>query len=108
MRKILTLRALQAVKGNDSAIAEILRALRKTRGNMRDACELLGVGKSSMYRLIKDLECADAVDDLIRSLNAKVNGKVLEQPQPTTRKRRRVAATAAPESGPKLRVRRVA
>lgn len=99
---MLTLRAVQTLKGNEAATAEILRALRKTKGNMREACALLEIGKSSMYRLIKDLDCAAAVDKLILDLGEKVHGKVLAEKKPP-------AAKVVPKpAAPKLRVRRAA
>lgn len=101
MKKMLELRAVQTLKGDDAAIAEILRALRRTKGNMREACELLKVGKSSMYRLIKDLKAEAAIDNLVRELDTKVQGKVLVD---NSRER----ATEAPETGPRLRVKRAA
>jgi hypothetical protein len=96
MKKLLTLRAIQTLKGNDAVTAEILKALRKTKGNMRAACTLLGLGKSSMYRLIADVDAAAAVDELIRTLGVRVNGKVLSTPEPE------------PQRGPRLRVKRAA
>lgn len=98
MSKMLHLRAIQALKGNDAAKSEILRALRKTSGNMTQACGLLGVGKSSMYRLIKDLGAAEAVDILIAELGVKIQGKVLTD--------RRTQADSA--KGPRMRVKPVA
>lgn len=97
MRKILHLRAVQALKGNDAATAEILRALRRAGGNMGKACEALGIGKSSMYRLIKDIGAAEAVDKLVLELGVKIQGKVL------TERRQQ-----AKQQQPKLRVKRVA
>jgi hypothetical protein len=94
VKKMLELRALQTLKGDDAAIAEILRALRKTKGK---ACALLKVGKSSMYRLIEDLHAEAAIDALIRELNPKVQGKVLSD-----------APSAPTEAGPRLRVKRAA
>lgn len=95
MKKMLTLRAIQTLKGNEAATQEILKALRKTKGNMRKACELLEIGKSSMYRLIDDLGCAARVDELVRELDVKVQGKVLPpvtgDSKPRTRTRRKAA-----------------
>jgi DNA-binding phage protein len=96
MKKMLHLRAVQTLQGNDAAIAEILRALRKTSGNMTQACEMLGVGKSSMYRLIRDLGAAEAVDELVLELGVKIQGKVLTERRTEEAK------------GPRLRVKPVA
>lgn len=92
MKKMLTLRAIQTLHGNEAATQEILRALKVSHGNMRDACELLGIGKSSMYRLINDLNAQAAIDRLVVSLGVKIQGKELP---------------AAPK-GPKPRVKKVA
>lgn len=94
---MLTLRAIQAVKGDAAATQEILRALRKTKGNMREACALLGIGKSSMYRLIKDLDCATEVDKLVDAIAEKGRqGKPVKPP------------VAAPVQQPRMRVKKVA
>lgn len=101
MKKLLTIKAVQALKGNDAAVAEILKALRKSKGNMREACELLGVGKSSMYRLITELDAKEAVDNLVRDMGAKVQGKVLDR-KPQSKQPDKETST-----GPRIRVRKV-
>lgn len=93
MKKMLKLRAIQTLHGNEAATQEILRALKLSQGNMRDACAALGVGKSSMYRLIEDLNAQAAIDKLVASLGVKIQGKELP---------------AAPAKGPKPRVKKVA
>lgn len=102
MKKMLTLRAIQAVKGDAAATQEILKALRKTKGNMREACALLGVGKSSMYRLIADLNAADEVAKLVEQLAAKQTGK------PVKRTRVPEKTTPPPAAQPRMRVKKVA
>ena len=76
MKKLLHLKAIQVLKGNAAVTEEILKALRKSNGNMRKACELLGVGKSSMYRIIDEIGAKQAVDDLIASKGYRLRGKV--------------------------------
>lgn len=94
---MLTLRAIQAVKGDAAATQEILRALKKAKGNMREACALLGIGKSSMYRLIKDLKCEAAIEKLVDAVVApKAQGKPVK------------AAVVAPAPQPRMRVKKVA
>lgn len=92
VKKMLKLRAIQMLQGDAAATEQILGALRKSKGNMRKACELLEIGKSSMYRLIEDLGCADQVDKLVGELDVKIQGKVLptdsaKKPKSRTRKR---------------------
>ena len=94
--------AFEALKGDDAATVEILRALKKTNGNMREACELLGVGKSSMYRLIKDLNAAAKVDALVAELDARIQGKDIEE------RRRQPRVQASDSKAPRLRVKRAA
>jgi hypothetical protein len=86
VKKMLTLRAIQTLHGNEAATQEILRALKIAQGNMRDACLALGVGKSSMYRLINDLGAQDAVTKLVASLGVRIQGKVLPEPEPEPKK----------------------
>lgn len=92
MRKLLHLKAIQVLRGDQAAVDEILRALRKSDGNMRKACELLEIGKSSMYRLIDELGARDAVDELVESKGYRIRGKVLSRAEedvdapPTARK----------------------
>lgn len=95
VKKMLKLRAIQTLHGNEAATQEILRALKLSQGNMRDACAALGIGKSSMYRLIEDLNAQAAIDKLVASLGVKIQGKELP-------------AAAAPVKGPKPRVKKVA
>lgn len=104
MKKMLELRALQTLRGDEAATAEILRALRKTKGNMRKACELLNVGKSSMYRLIEDLKAEAAIDELMRELGTKVQGKVLTESRRTRTRRSETPVSA----GPRMRVKKAA
>jgi len=88
MRKVLLLSAIRLVRGDQAALDEILRALRKTSGNMRQACEQLGLGKSSMYRLIDELGAREAVDALIESKGYKVKGRDKDRAvEPARRKR---------------------
>lgn len=98
MKKLLQLKAIQMLKGDAAATEEILKALRRTDGNMRKACELLGIGKSSMYRLIDELGAKQAVDELIASKGYRLKGKVRasrEDPESAPRSRARTSPRAA-------------
>jgi len=112
MRKVLLLSAIRMVRGDKAALEEILRALRKTSGNMRQACEQLGLGKSSMYRLIEELGARDAVDALIEAKGYKIKGRDKDRAVEPARKRKASVTTlktkpepvAAP--GPRARVKK--
>jgi hypothetical protein len=99
---MLTLRAIQAVKGDAAATQEILRALKKAKGNMREACELLGIGKSSMYRLIKDLKCESAIEQVVGSVASGKTGGTKGKPVKAP------PITVAPPQQPRMRVKKVA
>ncbi len=59
-----SLQSVRAVKGDATAIGMILKAVVKTKGNMQKAGVELGISKSSLYRIIGELEAWDEIDKL--------------------------------------------
>lgn len=55
------------LKGDAAAAKEILRAIVKARGNKLEAARELGIGKSSLYRLIDELKLGEEIDGLCES-----------------------------------------
>lgn len=62
MSAVTKIQAIRALKGDEAAAKEIVRAVVAAKGSKQKACDALGVGKSTLYRVITELSLWDELD----------------------------------------------
>jgi len=65
--RLIRLRMIRETKGDEAVVKAILRAIHKAK-TMEGAFELLGISRSSFYRLVGELRAWDRIDVLVKQL----------------------------------------
>jgi DNA invertase Pin-like site-specific DNA recombinase len=81
MAIVTKIHAIRALRGDEAASKEILRAIVAAKGSKQKAAVELGIGNSTIYRLIGELEIGEKIDKVcqehgFRSRAGRARGKV--------------------------------